>query len=109
MTNKVDEYIEVQKSPQKEICSKLREIILNKYPSLNERMKYGVPYYNEKYYYVALKDHVNLGFSIKNLSSEEIALFEGAGKEVRHIKIRTLDEIDEKRIIELLNLIYSKY
>ena len=59
----VDEYIEKQKSPQKEICQKLRQIILNSYPDILEEMKYGVPYYGDKYYIVALKTHVNLGFS----------------------------------------------
>ena len=109
MDKQVNEYIEKQQSPFKEICKRLREIIIETFPSINERMKYGVPYYNDKYYYVALKNHVNLGFSIKNLTSEEISLFEGGGKEVRHIKIKSLDSIDENRIKELLNLIDSKH
>ena len=108
MSIKVNEYIEKQQSPQKEICEKLRSIILKTYTSINERMKYGVPYYDEKFYIVALKNHVNLGFTIKNLTSDEIALFEGDGKTTRHIKVKTLDEIDEKSIVQLLNLVYSK-
>ncbi len=70
---KVDEYIEKLKSPQKEICSKLREIIFNTFPNIKEEMKWGVPSYAEgEYYLVALKTHVNLGFSIKDLSKKEI-------------------------------------
>ncbi|MFX0021793.1 MAG: DUF1801 domain-containing protein [Candidatus Hermodarchaeota archaeon] len=105
MDKKVTEYIEKQKSPHKEICQKLREIILNTFPSIIEGMKYGVPYYGNKYYIVALKTHVNLGFSIKGLTKEEIALFEGSGKTTRHIKIKTLKEIDEKEVIKLLNIV----
>jgi len=42
------------------------------------KMKWGVPSYaGGKYYFVALKSHVNLGFSIKGLSKEKIALFQG--------------------------------
>ncbi|MFX0048177.1 MAG: DUF1801 domain-containing protein [Candidatus Hermodarchaeota archaeon] len=108
MSNKVVEYIENQKSPQKEICEKLRSIVLNIYPSIAERMKYGVPYYNDKFYIVALKNHVNLGFSTINLNDDEIALFEGNGKFTRHIKIKTLSEIDEARIVKLLDLVNSK-
>jgi len=108
MNKKVDEYIQKQHSPQKEICQKLREVILSTFPNIEEKMKYGVPYYNEKFYIVGLKDHVNLGFSIKNLSKEEISLFEGTGKTTRHIEIPTLKDINEKEIIKLLRLVKNK-
>ena len=75
MDEKVDEYIKKQKSPQKEICQKLRELVLKTVPDINEEMRVGVPCYGHtkedicgKYYIAALKDHVNLGFSLKGLS-----------------------------------------
>lgn len=102
---KVDDYVEKQKSPQKEICAKLRRIILETFPDIKEEMKLGVPWYEDKYYIVALKDHVNLGFSLKGLSEKEIGLFEGGGKTMKHIKVRSLDEIDEKNIVKLLNVV----
>jgi uncharacterized protein YdhG (YjbR/CyaY superfamily) len=105
MNKVVLEYIEKQQSPQKEICQKLREIIISTFPNLTEEMKYGVPYYGSKYYIVALKNHVNLGFSIKDLSKDEIALFEGTGKTTRHIKINSLEEINEKKIMKLLKIV----
>ena len=107
MHNKVKEYIEKQKTPQKDICLKLREIIINTFPDIIEEMKYGVPYYGNKYYIVALKTHVNLGFSIKGLTKEEIALFEGSGKTTKHIKINTLEDIEENMIIKLLKMVKS--
>lgn len=106
MDIEVDKYIENQKSPQREICKKLREIILKTYPGIKEGMKWGVPSYeNGKYYFAALKTHVNLGFSLKGLSKEEIALFEGSGKTMKHIKIRSLKELDENKIVKLLKVI----
>jgi len=105
MDEKVKKYIENQKSPQKEICLKVREIILKTFPDIKEEMKWGVPTFSGGRFYIgALKDHVNLGFSINGLTKEEIALFEGRGKTMRHIKIRTLKDIDEKRIVKLLNI-----
>jgi hypothetical protein len=105
MDEKVKEYIEKQKSPQKEICLKLREIILKTFPDTKEEMRWGVPTFSGgKFYIGALRDKVNLGFSIDGLTREEIALFEGAGKTMRHIKIRTLKDIDEKRIVKLLKI-----
>ena len=64
----------------------------------------GVPWYEGKYYIVALKDHVNLGFAINGLRPEDIALFEGKGKTMRHIKIFSPEDIDEKRIAKLLKI-----
>jgi len=62
MDEDVNKYTEKQKSPQKEIIQELRKIILETFPDINEEMKLGVPWYEDKYYIVALKDHVNLGF-----------------------------------------------
>ena len=101
----VDDYIEKQKSPQKEICQTLRNIILKTFPNTKEELKLGVPWYEGKYYIVALKNHVNLGFSLKGLSSKEVGLFEGGGKTMKHVKVRSLEEIDEKKIVELLKVV----
>jgi hypothetical protein len=108
LNKRVDEYIEKQKSPQKEICIKLRKILFQTFPDIKEEMKWGVPSYgNGKYYFVALDTHVNLGFSIKGLSKENIALFHGSGKTMRNIEIRSEDELDEKQIVKLLKLIWK--
>jgi hypothetical protein len=108
LTNEVDAYIQKQKSPQREICQALRQIILQQFPEIREEMKLGVPYYQDRYYIVALKDHVNLGFSIKDLSPEEVKLFQGGGKTTKHIKVRSLAEIDEARIVRLLKLVNER-
>jgi len=108
MEKTVDAYIEKQKSPQKEICKKLRKILFKTFPKINEEMKLGVPYYEGKFYIVALKDNVNLGFSLKGLTRDEIALFEGGGKTMKHLKFATLKEIDEKKIVKLLKLVKGK-
>jgi hypothetical protein len=104
----VEEYIRRQKSPQREIVKRLREIILRTVPQINEEMKLGVPWYEGRFYIVALKDHVNLGFSLRGLSEEEKKLLEGAGKTMRHIKIHSLEEIDEKCIEKLLRKVRKK-
>ena len=109
MNEKVQNYIQKQKSPQKEICHKLRGIIFQTFPGIKEEMKMGVPWYEDKYYIVALKNHVNLGFSLKGLSKEEIDLFQGSGKTMKHIAISSTQEIDERKIVELLELVNTKH
>ncbi len=108
MDTKVEEYIEKQNSPQKKICQKLREIILNTFPDIKEEMKYGVPYYGNRYYIVTLKNHVNLGFSIKDLTKKEISLLEGSGKTTRHLKVDSFNDINEGKIIKLLKMVMDK-
>jgi hypothetical protein len=104
----IEKYIEKQKSPQKEIIQRLRDIILKTLPIIEEEFKMGVPWYEGKYYVVALKDHVNLGFSVKGLSEQEMALFEGKGKMMRHIKFYSLEDVDEARVVKLLKLVAEK-
>ena len=106
---KVDAYIEKQGSPQKGICKRLRKIIFKTFPGIKEDMKWGVPSYADgKYYFVSLKTHVNLGFSIKGMSGDKIALFQGRGKTMRVIEIKSEKDIDDKKIIELLKLVEEK-
>ena len=106
MNAKVDNYIQKQKSPQKEICRELRAIILKTFLDAKEEMKWGVPAFADgKFYIAALKDHVNLGFSIEALSKDQIALFDGGGKTMKHIEIGTMQDIDEKRIVRLLKMV----
>jgi hypothetical protein len=107
--SKVDDYINQQGSPQREICQHLRELILKTIPGVREEMRWGVPVFADGKFYIApLKDHVNLGFAIKGLTKEEIALFQGGGKTMRHIKVYAVADIDEERIAELLKLVDKK-
>lgn len=106
MNNMVNNYIYNLSSPQKEICQRLRKIILQTFPDIKEELKWRVPAYADgKYYIVALKDHVNLGFSIEGLSQDKITLLDGGGKTTRHIQVRSLEEIDQAQIVKLLKLI----
>ena len=106
MGNKIDAYIDKQESPQKEICKQLRKIISETITGANEEMKWGVPAFaNGKLYIVALKDHVNLGFSIEGLTKEDLALFDGGGKTMKHIAIASLEDLDIERINKLFQLV----
>lgn len=107
MSKEVEEYIEKQKSPQKEICKRLRKLILKAFPKIDEKMKMGVPWYG-KYYIVGLKDSVNLGFSVKGLSKKDKNNFQGEGTYMRHLKFKETKEVDEKNLIKLLKLVDKK-
>ncbi len=103
------DYFAKQPSPQREICEKLHQIIKNILPEATESMLWGVPVFNDGLVYlVALKDHVNLGFTVANLTSEEEKLFAGGGKTTRKIEIQVVDEIDEAKIAKIIAFVVKK-
>lgn len=106
MDNKIISYLEKQKSPQKEICKKLRNIILKTFPEISEEMKWGALVYGGgKFYIGAVKLGVNLGFSVEGLTEKEIDQFSGKGRYMRHIKIIEEKDVNEKKIVKLLRLV----
>ena len=109
MDKKVDEYIQKQKSPQKEILQKVRKIFQKTLPSCEEKMTWGVvTFAGGKFYIAAMKNRVHVGFAITGLNKEEIRLFEGSGKTMRHIKIPSLEDIDEKILVKLIKIVDKK-
>ena len=85
-------------------------MIFSTFPEIKEEMKWGVPTYGDgKFYIVALKDYVNLGFSMSKLSKEEEQLFDGSGKTMKVLSITSLDEINEQKIGKLLKLVWDKH
>lgn len=105
MHEKVKAYFEDLRPKQKEICEKVREIMFKTFPDLDESFKNGAPWYECKYYIAGFKDHVNIGFSVKGLNEEELSLFQGNGKYMRHIKLYSIDDIDEDEIVKRLKVV----
>ena len=109
MDKQVEDYIEKQKSPQKEIIQKVRNIFLKTLPNCEEKSAWGViALGGGKFYIGAIKNRVHVGFAINGLNEEEIGLFEGSGKTMRHVKIHSLEDIDEKKLVKLIKLVDKK-
>ncbi len=105
----VDEYIANQSSPQKEILEELRKIVLKTFPGMVEEMKMGVPWYEGKFYIVGLRDHVNMGFCYNKMLEKYQKELEGKGQYMRHRKFRSLDDIDENLLIDLMKAVQEGY
>ncbi len=109
MNNQADAYIEKQKSPQKEILKELRMIFRETLPNCKEEMRWGVVTFGDgKFYIAAMKNRVHVGFVITGLSKEEMSLFEGNGKTMRHIKITTIENIDKTNLVKLIKMVDQK-
>lgn len=109
MDEKVEEYIEKQQASQKEILKKVRSLILENITNRNEKAAWGVVAFADgKFYIAALKNRVHVGFAISGLSKEEISHFEGSGKTMRHVKIHSLSDINDKQLIKLIKMVDKK-
>lgn len=109
MDTKVNDYIERQNSPQKEILQKVRKIFKETLPNSEEKMAWGVITFGAgKFYLAAMRTRVHIGFSITGLSDEEKLMFEGNGKTMRHIKIPTIESLDEANLVSLIRMVDQK-
>ncbi len=100
----VDDYVSNVDHRLRPQFQKLRSLIKKALPDAVESVKWGVPYYSLNGVGVAsLGDynaHVNLYFMQgAKLSSE---LLEGTGKGMRHISVKSLDDIKQKEFTKLL-------
>lgn len=109
MDEKVKQYIDKQKSPQKEIILAVRKIFFETLKNCEEKYGWGVIVLEGgKFYIGAMKSRVHVGFSIVGLKKEEIKFLEGGGKTMRHIKIPDLKSIDESKLKKIIKLVNKK-
>ena len=109
MDKQVNTYIEKQKSPQREILQKVRKIFIETLPDCQEKIRWGViTFADGKFYIAAMRNCVHVGFAVTGLSDEEIGLFEGNGKTMRHIKIPTVENIDKTNLVKLIKMVDQK-
>ena len=108
MYTQIKEYLEKQPSDRRKIMEHLREILIEAIPSLNEKMEYGVMCYDDLYYIASLPKQINMGFSIIGLAPEEVKLFQGTGKTMRHLKFEGIDSIDKEELIKIIRLVRNK-
>lgn len=109
MDEKVKQYIEKQKSPQKKIILAVRKIFFDTIKNCEEKFGWGVIVLcGGKFYIGAMKSRVHVGFSIIGLDKEEIELLQGGGKTMKHLKIPDLKSIDEPKLKKLIKLVNKK-
>jgi hypothetical protein len=109
MDKQVYTYIEKQKSPQREVLQEVRKIFIETLPDCQEKIMWGVITFGDgKFYIAAMRNRVHVGFVVMGLSDEEIGLFEGNGKTMRHIKVPTIESINRESLVKLINMVDKK-
>jgi hypothetical protein len=101
----VTAFINQQLTAPRGILSALRVIILQTAWHIEESMKYGLPYYSYhgRLCFLNLRGGtVSLGLCKGAFLANRQGLLEGAGKEVRHVRIKNLAGIDQAALQVLL-------
>ncbi len=101
----VDEYISQVGPPRREVVEVLRRLVLEAAPGVSEAINWGQPCYSKNgdiCYIAADAGHVKLGFFRGGDLSDPGRLLEGTGKRMRHVKVRSLDDLREEGLASLI-------
>ena len=108
----VEEYFYKQKEPYQSIMLYVRSVILKTLPDVIERYSYNIPFYNvEKkpmLYLNILKgtNYVDVAFVQGILLEKQFPILKDDNnrKQVRSIKVRSLEDFNELEFVELLKV-----
>jgi hypothetical protein len=92
---------------QKPMLDVLRKLVLSAAPGVVEKIKWSRPCYSTPRglfcYLYSTKNHVTIGFQQGASLTDPKGLLEGAGKDMRHIKIVDVGDIDAAAILQLVH------
>lgn len=113
-TNTFQDLLDITDPKLHPIVKKLREIILEIHPDAYEIVQLGYrsitfavgpkKMSDGHTYIITHKSWVNLGFYYGVKLNDKSNILEGTGKNMRHIKIHSIEEINSKEIKELIIL-----
>jgi hypothetical protein len=105
---KVTEYIENAEIEQIKTLKVLRKLIHNIVPVVTEEIKWGFPVFAKTKDFAYLrfsKKHITLGFYNIDKIEDPDNILEGSGNTLKHIKIKSKTDFDEKLVSKWLKAI----
>ncbi|MDO6391232.1 DUF1801 domain-containing protein [Pontibacter sp. BT731] len=102
MHPQVTDYINTSEK-HKETLEALRQLVHNTVPGVTEEFKWSRPVFraNKDFVYLkTAKTYVTLGFFQAEKLNDPNNLLEGTGKDMRHIKIKNVQDIDRELLRE---------
>jgi hypothetical protein len=99
MNKQVTEYISQAADQQKKIMEIVRQLIHENAGQVQEEFKWSRPVFRKERDFAYLKTakaYVTLGFFNFQKLEDPGKLLEGTGKDMRHIKLKSVDSIDKE-------------
>jgi hypothetical protein len=101
-----DEYLREKNLGLQEVATRLRGLVKKSVPKVKEGVNpWHIPIFESNgpiCYYMAGKNHITLGFIRGTSLPDPEGLLEGTGKNLRHVKIKSVDDLNRKGLSELL-------
>lgn len=101
MNKEVTKYIEEATEEQSELMKIIRAIIHEEVPEVVENFKWGRPVFSTETdfaYFKTTKNHLTFGLFKFDKIKDNTHLLEGSGKDMRHIKIKKVDDLQPEII-----------
>ena len=101
----LEEYINSLEDWQQEVVEALHYLVREYVPDAEEAIKWSQPVFSRggPFCYIKhAKGHVNLGFWWGVKLDDPAGVLEGSGEKMRHVKVRSLEEIDPDVLGDLI-------
>ena len=99
-------YVKDENPALRTVVAGLKKVVKELVPGTKETVNaWGVPTFvaqNPFAFYMVGKKHVTFGFPFATSLPDPEGLLEGTGKNMRHVKLRTSEDLDKKGLRELI-------
>jgi hypothetical protein len=106
MNPEVNQYIENAPEQQQLLMQKIRELIYQEVPEVVENFKWSRPVFStasDFAYFKTAKAYLTFGIFKFEKITEHAELLEGTGKDMRHLKIKKLEDLNPEIIKKWLH------
>src|SRR5712664_282593 len=99
-------YVRDENQELRKVVRGLRSFVKKCVPGTNETVNaWGIPTFERKdpfCFFMVGKNHVTFGFHSGTSLDDPQGLLEGTGKNIRHVKLRTLDDVEQSGLKNLV-------
>lgn len=103
----IDAYIQRKNPALKQLATDLRRLIKKTLPTSRESVNpWGIPTFDlhgPVAFIMIGKNHITFGFTRGTSLTNQAGLLEGTGKNLRHIKLKTANQLTDKNLQHLLS------
>jgi len=103
---RIDLYVRRKNPDLEDVAQALRAVMKKQVPTSMETVNpWGIPTFESNgpfCYFMVGKNHVTLGFLRGTFLKDPEKLLEGTGKNLRHVKVRSVKDLGRKGLIELI-------
>lgn len=103
---KTSAYVKGENPELRKVVRGLRNFVKGAVPGLKETVNaWGIPTFERKdpfCYFMVGKHHVTFGFHYGTSLEDPEGLLEGTGKNLRHVKLRTVEDMQKKGLRKLV-------